>query len=131
MATRPPNAKSETGRTSASRSDRSQGASENAGGPRTATVKLPFGMGEFRRPEVHIPGQENVAGVVNTVRENLPAPLQLAFYGGLGALAALSVIEWPVAAAIGVGTVVAQRASEGTSGSAPARSGARSDRTSA
>ncbi len=94
-------------------------------------VKLPFGMGEFRRPEVHIPGREDVAGVVNSVRENLPSPGQLAFYGGLGALAALSVIEWPVAAAIGVGTVVAQRASEGTSGSAPARSGARSDRTGA
>ncbi|WP_190813286.1 hypothetical protein [Saccharopolyspora pogona] len=94
-------------------------------------MKLPFVTAEFRRPEMHIPGQENVAGVVNTVRKNLPPPGQLAYYGVLGALAALSLIEWPVAAAIGVGTVVAQRASEGTSGSAPARSGARSDRTSA
>ncbi|MEV5541905.1 hypothetical protein AB0L13_34220 [Saccharopolyspora shandongensis] len=91
-------------------------------------MKLPFGMGEFRRPEVHIPGQEDVAGVVNTVRENLPSPLQLAYYGGLGALAALSVIEWPVAAAIGIGAVLAQRA--GSSGSSQARFEAPSDRTS-
>ncbi|MEV0052642.1 hypothetical protein AB0H34_19325 [Saccharopolyspora shandongensis] len=93
-------------------------------------MKLPFVKAEFRRPEVHMPGREDVTGVVNSVRENLPSPGQLAFYGGLGALAALSVIEWPVAAAIGVGTVVAQRAGKGTSGSAPARSGARSDLTS-
>ncbi|MEU6269435.1 hypothetical protein [Saccharopolyspora shandongensis] len=69
--------------------------------------------------------------MVNSVRENLPSPGQLAYYGGLGALAALSVIEWPVAAAIGIGTVVAQRAGKETSGSSPARSGARPDRTSA
>ncbi|WP_245761724.1 hypothetical protein [Saccharopolyspora shandongensis] len=86
---------------------------------------------EFRLPEMHIPGQENVTSVVNSVRENLPSPGQLAYFGGLGALAALSVIEWPVAAAIGIGTLVAQRAAKGTSGSSPARSGARSDRTSA
>ena len=52
----------------------------------------------------------NVSGMVDTVRTNLPSREEMAYYGGLGLLAALSVIEWPVAAAIGVGTVVAQRA---------------------
>lgn len=40
----------------------------------------------------------------------LPPPDRLVFYGGLGAMAALNVISWPVAAAIGVGTMLAGRA---------------------
>ncbi|ABM12479.1 MULTISPECIES: histone H1-like repetitive region-containing protein [Mycolicibacterium] len=39
----------------------------------------------------------------------VPPPDQLAFFGVLGALAALGAIEWPVAAAIGVGQVVVSR----------------------
>jgi hypothetical protein len=58
--------------------------------------------------------------VTNTVRaagsamptRKLPAPDRLAFYGGLGALAVLGAVEWPVAAAIGVATVVARRGRE-------------------
>ncbi|TNY34677.1 hypothetical protein EIO00_22610 [Thermomonospora catenispora] len=40
---------------------------------------------------------------------HLPPPERLAFYGGLGAMAAFNVISWPVAAAIGVGTAIARR----------------------
>lgn len=69
---------------------------------------------QLRLPEVWVPGREDLAGAVTRVRAGLPLAEQLAYYGGLGALAALSVIDWPVAAAIGVGTVVAQRAAEGT-----------------
>jgi xanthosine utilization system XapX-like protein len=44
-------------------------------------------------------------------RVSVPPPDQLALYGGLGVLAALNVINWPVALAIGAGTaVVARRA---------------------
>ena len=39
----------------------------------------------------------------------MPPPERLAFYGGLGALAVVGAVEWPVAAAIGVATVVARR----------------------
>lgn len=39
----------------------------------------------------------------------VPPPDQLAFFGVLGALAALGAIDWPVAAAIGVGQVVVAR----------------------
>ena len=42
-------------------------------------------------------------------RIGVPPPDQLAFFGVLGALAALGAIEWPVAAAIGVGQVVVAR----------------------
>lgn len=42
-------------------------------------------------------------------RIGVPPPDQLAFFAVLGALAALGAIEWPVAAAIGVGQVVVAR----------------------
>lgn len=42
-------------------------------------------------------------------RVTVPPPDQLAFFGVLGALAAIGAIEWPVAAAIGVGQVVVAR----------------------
>ncbi|QIZ39792.1 hypothetical protein FDZ84_26045 [Saccharopolyspora sp. ASAGF58] len=100
-------------------------------GSRTATVTLPFVTAEFRRTAVRFPGRDVVAGGVHSVREHLPSPGQLAFYGGLGALAALSLIEWPVAAAIGIGTVVAQRAGGRASGSSQARSGSAAGRTTA
>lgn len=71
-------------------------------------VQLPFVTAEFHRPDVQLP--QDVEGAIGAVRKNLPPPEQLVYYGGLAALAVFSVIEWPVAAAIGVGTAVAQHA---------------------
>ncbi|MGI8312932.1 hypothetical protein [Saccharopolyspora hattusasensis] len=65
--------------------------------------------------------------MVDTVRTHLPSAAQAAYYGGLGALAALSIIEWPVAAAIGIGTVVAQRSRSGSSESPRSRAQSRSE----
>jgi hypothetical protein len=42
-------------------------------------------------------------------RALLPPPERIAYYGALGALAIFEVVEWPVAAAIGAGTMIAQR----------------------
>lgn len=42
-------------------------------------------------------------------RVSLPPPDQLAFFGVLGALAAVGMIEWPVAVTIGVGQLVVSR----------------------
>ncbi|HOW93255.1 MAG TPA: hypothetical protein PLF91_02045, partial [Mycolicibacterium fallax] len=42
-------------------------------------------------------------------RVSVPPPRQLAFYGALGALAALQVLDWPVALAVGVGHLVTTR----------------------
>lgn len=39
----------------------------------------------------------------------LPSPRKLAFYGALGGMAALEVLEWPVAVAIGAATEVITR----------------------
>ena len=36
-------------------------------------------------------------------RVQVPRPEQIAFYGALGALAAVEIIEWPVALVLGVG----------------------------
>jgi hypothetical protein len=74
------------------------------------TVSLPGVEATFHQPDHYIPTGEDLANAVGTVRGYLPSPQMAAWFGGLGLLAALSVIEWPVAAAIGVGTVVAQRA---------------------
>ena len=38
-----------------------------------------------------------------SVRLTLPAPEHLAFYAGIGAMAVLGIMEWPVAAALVVG----------------------------
>lgn len=44
--------------------------------------------------------------IVGKVR--VPRPEQLAFYGALGALAAVEIIEWPVALVLGVGHALMQ-----------------------
>lgn len=80
------------------------------------TVRLPFVTAEFHRPDVQLPGRAEVEGAIGTVRKSLPPPEQMIYYGGLAALAVFSVIEWPVAAAIGVGTAIAQRATAHSSG---------------
>lgn len=69
------------------------------------TTKIP--LPAISLPE--IPGREGVASTVVAVRDALPSRDQLLFYSGLTAAAALSVIEWPVAAAIGIGAAVMQR----------------------
>jgi hypothetical protein len=46
------------------------------------------------------------------VRSNLPPPDRLFYYGGLAALAAIGVVDWPVAAAVGAGVWIATRAGE-------------------
>jgi hypothetical protein len=56
------------------------------------------------------------AGVAQTrwaaqaVLANLPPVERLLYYGGLGVLATVGVLEWPVAAAVGAGVWVAGRA---------------------
>src|SRR5690606_18578 len=62
-------------------------------------------------------------------RAALPPPARLAYYGGLGAAAALGAIEWPVAVAIGVGAAIGQRMRRG--GEPTARARATADRPAA
>jgi hypothetical protein len=53
----------------------------------TISVTLPDGLGTVRLPE----------------------PERLAFYGGLFALAAFGVLDWPVAIVLGIGHVLAEQ----------------------
>jgi hypothetical protein len=84
---------------------------------RTATVNLPFVTAQFRLPDVEVPrvsGRE-VMYAANAARSYLPAPPRLAYFAGLGLAAAFEVIEWPVAVAIGAGTVIARAGDRGGS----------------
>ncbi|MEU8171300.1 hypothetical protein AB0C14_00350 [Microbispora hainanensis] len=80
-------------------------------------LNLPFMRVQFRAPEMHLPhvGMPHISGrdvghAMDVARTFLPPPERIMYYGGLGALAALGILEWPVAAAIGAGTMIAQRA---------------------
>ena len=90
-----------------------------SGAAATRTVNLPGVSAEFHPPDHYIPTRDDLAGAASTVREYLPSREMTLWFGGLAALAAFSVIDWPVAAAIGAGTVVAKR----LGGSAQTRSG--------
>jgi hypothetical protein len=39
----------------------------------------------------------------------LPEPKRLAYYGGLAALAAFGILDWPVAVALGIGHLLAEQ----------------------
>jgi cation-transporting ATPase I len=53
--------------------------------------------------------RDDASRLVQRAKKRVPPPDQLAFYGGLGVLAALNVINWPVALAIGAGAAVVAR----------------------
>ena len=76
-------------------------------GRRSATVNLPFVTAQFRVPDLYPPRREELGWVVHTARSMLPSGPSLWFFGGLAATAIAGIIEWPVAAAIGVGSALA------------------------
>jgi hypothetical protein len=55
-------------------------------GKHTLTITLPGDLGAIRLPE----------------------PERLAFYGGIAALAAFGILDWPVAAVLGIGHLLAE-----------------------
>jgi hypothetical protein len=85
-------------------------------------VNLPFVTAQFRRPEMHVPRlpvRQEVGAAANVAQSFLPPPERLVYYAGLGALAALEVVEWPVAVAIAAGTAIAGRSRGRTWSEAP------------
>jgi hypothetical protein len=102
-----------------------------AEGRRSATLNLPFMTAQFRAPELHMPGRDDLSGAARGVRSLLPSKEAALFYGGLAATAVLGAIEWPVAAAIGIGTALASKGAanpqpRGGSESMPAQAETRS-----
>jgi hypothetical protein len=73
-------------------------------------------------PRIGAPGPRAVTAQVThevveatqAVRERLPEPGRLAYYAGLGALAVVGAVSWPVAGAIGVGVWLAGRRRAGS-----------------
>lgn len=76
-------------------------------GRRSATVNLPFVTAQFRVPDLQPPSREELGWVVQTAQSMLPSGRSLLFFGGLAITAIAGIIEWPVAAAIGVGSALA------------------------
>jgi type IV secretory pathway TrbD component len=77
------------------------------------------------------PASDAAPGTTASSRLSLPVPSlpfgidskRVLWYGGLAALATVGVIEWPVAAVVGVGSYVAERlAREDAQHSAPQHS---------
>ena len=73
---------------------------------RWAHVPVPIGV-RVHAPRLPVPSPRATAQqavrVAEAVRSNLPPTERLAYYGGIGILAAVGALEWPVAAAVGVG----------------------------
>lgn len=109
----------------------SNGSGETDRG-RTATINLPFVTAQVRVPQLgrprlpHVPAprvsRQEMGALARGAGAMLPAPKEMAYYAGLGALAALELIEWPVAVAIGAGTVVARQSAKKEQQSAVGRS---------
>lgn len=78
-------------------------------GHRSATLNLPFFTAQVRLPDIRIPSREDFSTAARGVQRKAPSGKALLFFGGLTATAALGAIEWPVAAAIGVGSALASR----------------------
>ncbi|GAA4521627.1 MULTISPECIES: hypothetical protein [Nonomuraea] len=81
------------------------------------TLDLPMMSIQLHKPDMKLPhvpmphiSKQEMGHAVDVAKSILPPPERVAYYGALGALAVFGVVEWPVAAAIGVGTVIAQRA---------------------
>ncbi|MET7420015.1 hypothetical protein [Dactylosporangium sp. NPDC005555] len=70
-------------------------------------------MPHVKVPVVHVAGPAarsvltNVQWTARTVASAVPQPKQLLYYGGVGVLATIGVLEWPVALAAAAGVWVA------------------------
>jgi hypothetical protein len=74
-------------------------------------VPLPVLTPHLKVVHVPAPGMSYVGDAGRVVAGYLPPPDRLAFYGGLGLAAVLGAIDWPVATAIGIGTMIARKTS--------------------
>ena len=78
--------------------------------PDLLALDTPVVSVRVHRPRLRLPSDHGPAErAARAAKSALPRPSRLAYYGGLGAAAALGAIEWPVAVAIGVGTAIGQR----------------------
>ena len=91
-------------------------ARASAAGGNGVNVPVPILTPHLKVLHVPAPGMTYVEDAGRVVAGYLPPPERLAFYGGLGLAAVLGAIDWPVAAAIGIGAMVARRTGRGMGG---------------
>lgn len=87
-------------------------AGEQRSRPSGPSIQVPYVTAQLRTRRIELPalpGGQQLTSAVESVRANMPSREQALFYGGLAASAAFSLIEWPVAVAIGVGGALVQR----------------------
>lgn len=106
---RPASARSRRTATAQQRRSRTPAARRGNGG---ATVKVPVVAPTVKVMKVHVPGRgmSYIGDAGRLAASYLPPADRLAFYGGLGLAAIVGVLDWPVAAAVGLGTMIARRA---------------------
>jgi hypothetical protein len=78
-------------------------------------LNLPFVTAQFRKPDLHLPRlgrRKTGTGAVAAKARSLSAA-EIAYFAGLGLLAAVELIEWPVALAVGAGTALARSGHDG------------------
>ncbi|GAA0530309.1 hypothetical protein GCM10011581_29090 [Saccharopolyspora subtropica] len=74
-----------------------------------ASIPVPYLTPQLHTYQIPLPRGEDVTHATQAMRGWMPSGGQALFYGGLAAAAVFSVIEWPVALAIGVGNALVQR----------------------
>jgi hypothetical protein len=105
-AKKPSTAKGGATTTVRRRAERPSAARANGNG---VDVTVPVLTPHLRTVHVPTPGMSYVEDAGRVVAGYLPSPGRLAFYGGLGVAAVVGLLDWPVAAAIGIGTAIARR----------------------
>jgi len=73
-------------------------------------VKIPMLRVRLPRPPAPRDVAQQTTFAAQAVRANMPSTERLVYYGGLGLMAGLGVIDWPVAAVVGAGVWVASHA---------------------
>jgi hypothetical protein len=76
-------------------------------------VPVPVLTPHLKTLHVPTPGMTYVGDAGRIVAGYLPSPERMAFYGGLGIAAVIGAIDWPVATAIGIGTMIARKTGRG------------------
>src|SRR5919198_135860 len=70
---------------------------------------------ERQQPQAAPTAEATAASGAESAGARSLSPAELAYYAGLGVLAAVELIEWPVAVAVGAGTALARRSGGGGS----------------
>lgn len=109
-ATRQRPASARTRRTATAQQRRARTPAARRGGGGT-TVKVPVVAPTVKVMKVHVParGMSYIGDAGRLAASYLPPADRLAFYGGLGLAAIVGLLDWPVAAAVGLGTMIARR----------------------